>query len=278
MDIQLVCLDTSFVRSKHKEIEILYPKHKSLYCISEPTDLELNDQNQKSTVEKSIRQTVFNIVLEMSALLPRGEVLLKEIEAYVSDKKLRQDFVICNPTLQESRRKHILEENKAALLKMENRISDMNFWENYYWKCIKEESRSVVPEIKSTEIDNEVDKIIKDKYPIYIDKNVNITALILGNKDRFKTECPSSYNYIKTLGLLRIISKPSDSTKQFKINASGIEIDIKRSFITDIVIAASFLPYIDIFATCDKGQYEILKFVFNQYASKIKYHDNQEGT
>lgn len=269
MDIQLVCFDTSFIRSQSKNIEILYPTNKHLHCVAEPTDLELNDVVGKNPDDASSRKRAFELCLKMDALLPRGQVLLNEIEGYIFNKKLRQDFVLCNSQIQDVRRKGILEKEQQMIQKLENRIKEMEYYENYYWSCIRVTNASPI-NIGFKHIEDNVNEIVKNE--IKVDNRIDISKLYLADSERFKSDCPSSYNYIKTLSFINVLSKPKESSKQFTVIADGNSLTIQKSYVTDLIIAASFLPYLDTFATSDKGQADTLKFLFKEYVSKIKYH------
>lgn len=206
---KIVCFDTSCIRSKSNVLDAKYPECEWVHSATEPTDLELRDAG-KNAADESYRNSAFRRALSMRPLLPRGEVLLKEVEAYVNGSKLSNKFILCDITIQESRKNLIKEDNKKAILKIQERIKNMGFWENYYWKIIKIVNDNTKTNISFNEILSYLDNICRENRPVYIN-NIDITKLYCSNPEEFMKSCPACYNYILLLCFLEILKKPKDS-------------------------------------------------------------------
>lgn len=88
MSKKLLSLDTSFLRSKSNKLYDIYPQTDYVHCISESTDLELNDSYQNTEKEKRTRDSVFIKWLDIEALQPRRLVFLKEIQWLVENRSI----------------------------------------------------------------------------------------------------------------------------------------------------------------------------------------------
>ncbi len=132
MKKQLVCIDTSYFRSHLNNCH--YPSQKFILCISEPVSLELMGTNALNENDKRIRSANFKKILETKMLLPRGQILIDEIQAYLLDKDFSLEFPLCDKKTQNDIR-HFIETDCEYLKKiykdkMEERNDDMQLWES----------------------------------------------------------------------------------------------------------------------------------------------------
>lgn len=102
----------------------------------------------------------------------------------------------------------------------------------------------------------------------------------LGNKEILKRkildvekELPSLYQFLLLEEFIKGLKKPENKT-EFKVPLPGLKSHLKIEFNTlaDSTISLSGLHYCDAFATFDKGQAQIIKFLFPQYANKIRFY------
>ncbi len=118
-------------------------------------------------------------------------------------------------------------------------------------------------------------------YPNYL-----LTAIYsLGNKGIFKKnifniekELPTLYQFMMLEQLIKNLKKPKNKD-HFKVLLPGLQSHVKIEFNTlaDSQISLSGLHYCDAFATFDKGQAKLIKFLFPQYSNKMKLYEKKEG-
>ena len=273
MPIKTVCFDTSFFRSQINKLDEIYPINEYLHTITETTQLELNDTDTSNEREKHIRQKAFFKSLDYNLLNPRGLVLSQEVSAYIHDESVNPLSIILYGKIDNK----ILLDNKAVE-KLKRRVDEMNYWENYYWKCIKI-TTNPSSDIDVNKISKKLNEIITSNYPILIQNNLDISKLYRANQNDFKTKCPACYLYLVFISFLYLLEKNQSEPAKISLEIDGKikQMGLQKSYITDIIIASSYLPYLDCFALGDKVQCALLKLIFPEYKDKIKFHSSEEG-
>lgn len=272
---KLVQVDTSFFRAKKNQLEKICPSETHTLCISESVDLELNDRHNVSEVECNRRINLFGDMLEkILILLPRGRILTQEIDAYMGSANifaLCASFPLCEKSMKEDRIKFILENDPEAISKLNKRVETQRQCEHEHWEAIP-----VINDIANI-TENDLREMIKDvarNTSIYVSE-YDVSRLYSVDQVKFRKECPACFNLITNVAFLRLLRKQVNAKNNFTMCLDGKNIQFKKSFITDIIMAASFLPYVDFFYTCDQEQARMLKFIFNDYKNKIQYYSQQ---
>ena len=96
-----------------------------------------------------------------------------------------------------------------------------------------------------------------------------------------KDELPSLYQFLLFEKFVKALKKP-ENKEEFKVELPGLKSHVKIDYNTlaDSQISLSGLHYCDCFATFDKGQAQIIKFLFPEYMHKIKLYkaDKDQNT
>lgn len=120
----------------------------------------------------------------------------------------------------------------------------------------------------------------EENITIYMRENSFERIYILGTKDILKKEIfniandlPTLYQFMLLEQLIKKLEKP-EKKNEFKAFLPGLKSHVKIEFNTfaDSQISLSGLHYCDAFATFDKGQAQIIKFLFPQYANKVEFY------
>jgi len=270
MHSKLVAFDSSYIRSNHSKIEENYPNKDYIYCLCETIDLEFNDSK---TGQGKIYTFLAKKAMNFNMLLPRGQIFLEEVYSYINNTHLPIEFPLCSNEIQQQRCELFETKNQDAISKLKSRIQEMSQSENYYWKRI-----AIGKDIALNREDfiGSVNKYAGN-YPIYIEHGFDISALYDANNEDFIKNCPSCYYYLLLLAFLKQIKKSPDVKNQFTMTLDNISVQFKKSFITDLLIILPFIPYVDKFATCDKPQAEMLKFILEAAdRNKIIIHENKD--
>lgn len=86
-------------------------------------------------------------------------------------------------------------------------------------------------------------------------------------------QLPSLYQILLLEQLVTRLKKPENKDK-FKVQLSGLNshVKIELNTLADSQISLSGLYYSDAFATFDKGQAQLIKFLFPEHTDKIKLY------
>lgn len=140
-------------------------------------------------------------------------------------------------------------------------------------------------------------QLINNGYQIVLPFGENVTIYIkkasfelihpLGNREIFKREVinfekemPSLYHFLLLEQLITRLQKP-ENKDEFKVKLPDLNSHVKIEFNTlaDSQISLSGLHYCDVFATFDKAQAQLIKFLFPEHVNKTKlYKENKDQT
>ncbi|MGD9153014.1 MAG: hypothetical protein PVG30_05110 [Gammaproteobacteria bacterium] len=286
MKKRIVVCDTSFVRAKLSNILEIFPLRDWEWCISETIDLELNNPSLKPD-EKERRLKIFKeIIGEKSPykiLRPRGQILIEEQRCFYENKRFSPSIKsLCSNKHQRWRKKLYKKRNEAALEKLNERSIERNKTEKLIWsQMLSLSDAAKIRKYCVSDIDWKEKVWFKD-----VCYNLNFQEQLFGSLlyseilpfikgitvEQAKENCPGIYLNIRFFTLITMLQRTENEKNQFTVYLEGEKIEIKKSFITDAVIALAYLPYIDCFATCDKGQAGLLKFIAKDYQGKVKIY------
>lgn len=125
----------------------------------------------------------------------------------------------------------------------------------------------------------------EENVSIYMKKNSFERIYSLDNKDILKreifnieNELPTLYQFILLEKFIKALKK-TEKRDEFKILLEGLQspVKIERNTLADSEISLSGLHYCDAFATFDKGQAQLIKFLFPQYANKVRFYKHNKN-
>lgn len=225
-------------------------------------------------------------------------VLLEKCDLF--EEQIKLYFGDTHPEQKAREQLHLILREKSYEAKKETfkkcLTSSSNAGETFSISQFDKELSKLIQENKEFEIpviDEYLSQLIK-KDPIQIAIKGNNTYLKISriNKNSFKYFKPFSdlKESYPTLYNVLLYSYFIDSPKKhagtqgkdcFHISLNGIKdpIRITENLLPDFRISLPALHYIDEFATCDKGQAQLIKGLFPDYSTKVKYYKkvNENG-
>ncbi len=300
---KIVLLDTSYYRSRAKDLDKIYPADQYIRCLDASSLLELSDIYESDGSLKAdahVRESSYQQyeARNLRIILNTGQIMIYEHEniklpsfPFISreeekDLKIHIAGKGRNYKQIEAQRKKALEEEQMAVNDLWNNvitISNQNCSISLEDIEKKKEqiylTQSFLPFISQTQQRKRqsiaqliFDSGFKTLHPALSNLNVDCMKdrekFYLPGMQYLKSNCPAINAHFTFYSLLFLLTRRHED-KQITPTIAGTQIKIDKNSLTDIKIGLGALPYVNLFETLDKHQANLLRILLPEHTGKI---------